>query len=342
MKFIATDGTVFEKRSEYRKYEMETQYSFRNKQNETLTKHPKSINGQPFEITSCQKCTIHILDHCDQVQIDHTSKTKVFIGASSESIFVRNCQHCTFTIACKQLRTRDCKDCTFYLYCKTEPIIETSVNIKFAPFNGAYPSHEKDMSSANLNPKLNLWFKIYDFNDESNTTCDKNWRYLTREEEDTLWCPLGPAENCCPRIDAEQVKTGNAAILNGNDSTIASLSNAAASMLVCKENQKMHDDSMQHIQSSNNDRYYSSGNSSKNQSTTNTTGNDKNVNDSLCRKNWYREKLFAVPRSFSSFMERLTICLASFWKKCLSCFFLEVHLLRHGEKDEITTSHGMY
>jgi Tubulin binding cofactor C len=46
----------------------------------------------------------------------------------------------SFTVACRQLRTRDCHDCTFHLYVKTEPIIETSHNMKFAPFNAAYRS----------------------------------------------------------------------------------------------------------------------------------------------------------------------------------------------------------
>jgi hypothetical protein len=38
----------------------------------------------------------------------------------------------------KQLRTRDCVDCSFALYSLTDPIIETSRGMAFAPFNGAY------------------------------------------------------------------------------------------------------------------------------------------------------------------------------------------------------------
>lgn len=84
------------------------------------------MQGQPFDIADCSKCTLQVLDHCDQVQIDNVSDSKVFIAGSSESIFVRDCKNTVFTIACKQLRTRDCTNCTFYLYSKTEPIIETS------------------------------------------------------------------------------------------------------------------------------------------------------------------------------------------------------------------------
>ncbi len=167
-----------------------------------LTKLPGSVSGQPFNIIDCKDCTITILDYCDQVQIDNVSNSKIFIGASSGSIFVRNCHNCTFTVACKQLRTRDCNDCTLYLYCKTEPIIECSEGMKFAPFNGAYPDHDKAMNAANLDPKNNLWYAVYDFNDELKSK--KNWSILNESDEDGLWCPLGAATNFCPRILPEK------------------------------------------------------------------------------------------------------------------------------------------
>ncbi len=90
-------------------------------------------------------------------------------------------------------------------------MIETSRRMKFGCFNGAYPGHEDDMKSAGLlvvekkkegetEMRLpNLWYAVYDFNDELKT--GDNWSLLTNEEEDELWCPLGPAENCCPRTN---------------------------------------------------------------------------------------------------------------------------------------------
>ena len=165
----------------------------------TLTKLPGSVSGQPFNIVKCSNSTLAVLDYCDQVQIDDVTKSRIFIGASSESIFIRDCKNCTFTVACKQLRTRDCTNCTIYLYCKTEPIIESSEGMKFGPFNGAYPGHEKAMRDANLTPNHNVWHAVYDFSDDLKT--NRNWSYVQEEEEDPLWCPLGKAENCCPRVD---------------------------------------------------------------------------------------------------------------------------------------------
>lgn len=65
------------------------------------------------------------------------------MAASGESVFVRECSDCVFTIACKQLRTRDCHNCTFFLYSKTEPVIELSDGLVVAPFNAAYEGHEQ-------------------------------------------------------------------------------------------------------------------------------------------------------------------------------------------------------
>jgi len=164
-------------------------------------KKPGSVQGQPFVIDNCNDCTLLVLDHCAQAQIDNVSNSKIFIGASSDSVFVRNCSDCTFTVACGQLRTRDCQNCTFNLYCKTEPVIETSLNMKFGPFNGVYPGHRGDLLDAELGGEdasdVNdeKWQNVFDFNDPSKTG-EKNWRLLQPDEQQGLWCPLGKAELC--------------------------------------------------------------------------------------------------------------------------------------------------
>ena len=69
----------------------------------------------------------------DQMQADRVSNCKIFIGPCSESVFLRNLTNCKVTVACKQLRTRDCVNCDIWLYAKTDPIIETSHHMRFAP-----------------------------------------------------------------------------------------------------------------------------------------------------------------------------------------------------------------
>jgi len=106
--FTASDGTGFADRNAYRKYEFELSYTFKKKSGVAgllteLRKDPGTISGQPFEIADCNHCKIMLLDSSEAVQVDYVENSRVFIGACCDSVFVRNCTSCTFTIACKQV-----------------------------------------------------------------------------------------------------------------------------------------------------------------------------------------------------------------------------------------------
>ena len=70
-------------------------------------------------------------------------------------------------------------------------MIETSTKMKFAPFNSSYPGHRDAMLAANLDPAVNKWNAVFDFNDRDET--QENWRLLLPEERDPLWSPLDDA-----------------------------------------------------------------------------------------------------------------------------------------------------
>ena len=114
--FTASDGKTFSSREDYRRYEMELRYTIKEQSDASIVRQDGDIEGQPFDIMDIKNSTIVLMDHMDQVQIDNVDNCKILIGASSESVFVREAKDCTFTIACKQLRTRDCINCTFHLY----------------------------------------------------------------------------------------------------------------------------------------------------------------------------------------------------------------------------------
>ncbi|CAK4079406.1 unnamed protein product [Aphanomyces euteiches] len=187
MPFTASDGTEFEDRDAWRQYEFETNFTFKNKKDETLTKFPGQIQGQPFDLADLENCQVFLLDHCDQVQIDNLVNCRVYVGPCSESVFVRNCQNCFFTIACKQLRTRDCSQIQVSLYSLTDPIIETSNNVLFSTFNAAYYGLRQQFTAANLEPENNHWTQVYDFNDPNKT--GENWK-LSHDAVEPFIIPL--------------------------------------------------------------------------------------------------------------------------------------------------------
>lgn len=105
---------------------------------------------------------------------------------------MRNCKDCVIYVCCKQLRTRDCENCTIYLYCKTEPIIEKSSGMKFGCFIGGYPEQEQHFKDAQLDPSVNKWSQIFDFNDEAKT--GENWSILSDADYADPWFPLAPVD----------------------------------------------------------------------------------------------------------------------------------------------------
>lgn len=128
-----------------------------------LIRRAPIVSGQGFEIADVTNCTIMVLDHANQVQIDNAVKCKIFIGASSSSVFIRDCKDCTFTIACKQLRTRDCNNIDINLLCTSEPVVEATTNARIYPFNGSYAGIAEHLKAANLSVEKNTWHKVFDF-----------------------------------------------------------------------------------------------------------------------------------------------------------------------------------
>ena len=67
---------------------------------------------------------------------------------------------CQIAVACQQLQVKNSSDVEFGLYCATKPTIESSKDIRFTCWMGAYPGLTQHFSKANLDPKANQWDKV--------------------------------------------------------------------------------------------------------------------------------------------------------------------------------------
>jgi len=79
----------------------------------------RKSKGQQFLIEECNDCKITVSDKIAALTVDYVKECNIVTGPIESSAFIRNCEDCTFVIACLQFRTRDCKNCTFYLYTST-------------------------------------------------------------------------------------------------------------------------------------------------------------------------------------------------------------------------------
>jgi hypothetical protein len=59
---------------------------------------------------------------------------------------------------------------------------------------GGYPEQAEHMKLANLNPAVNLWWGVFDFNDAEKT--GKNWSYIPPSERAAPWFPRGGEDQC--------------------------------------------------------------------------------------------------------------------------------------------------
>jgi protein XRP2 len=71
--------------------------------------------------------------------IDDCTNCKIIIGPCDGSIFIRTSKNCTISVVSKQLRFRDCQNLKIFTYCPSDPVIEASSGIFFAPFNAFFP-----------------------------------------------------------------------------------------------------------------------------------------------------------------------------------------------------------
>ena len=65
---------------------------------------------------------------------------------------LRDCGRIRLTAACQQLRTRTCTDLHLALYCFTDPIVESSSRVTFAPWDVAFAGLPALFTQARLDP----------------------------------------------------------------------------------------------------------------------------------------------------------------------------------------------
>lgn len=103
------------------------------------------------------------MDRMSSIYIDYCSDCHIFLGPVEGAVFIRNCSNITLIGICQQLRTRDCEDCRFGIHIQSDPIIESSSGMRFAPFSGTYPQLEEHLHASRIAQFSNNWYKVYDF-----------------------------------------------------------------------------------------------------------------------------------------------------------------------------------
>nr|XP_021523237.1 protein XRP2 isoform X1 [Aotus nancymaae] len=166
-------------------------YMFSGLKDETVGRLPGTVAGQQFLIQDCENCNIYIFDHSATITIDDCTNCIIFLGPVKGSVFFRNCRDCKCTLACQQFRVRDCRKLEVFLCCATQPIIESSSNIKFGCFQWYYPELAFQFKDAGLSIFNNTWSDIHDFTPVSG---ELNWSLLPEDAVVQDYVPVPTTE----------------------------------------------------------------------------------------------------------------------------------------------------
>ncbi|CAE8640158.1 unnamed protein product, partial [Polarella glacialis] len=141
-------------------------YNVHDRFNKVIVRKPGAfggIEGVDFHIEDCSGCTCLVCDKTEEFYADALVDCRVLIGPCASSTFIRNCENCTFWVVTRQFRVRDCTNCTFYVHCHTEPVIESSKDLRIAPFCAEYPGLSEHFREAKFDPAKNFWGAVFDF-----------------------------------------------------------------------------------------------------------------------------------------------------------------------------------
>jgi len=100
--------------------------------------------------------------------IDDCIDCTIVCGPCDGSIFIRTCTNCTVYIVSKQIRFRSCENVRVYTYCPSDPALESSVNVTFAPFNYMFPNLKQLFNDASFEQTDNKFRTVYDFSEQEN------------------------------------------------------------------------------------------------------------------------------------------------------------------------------
>lgn len=150
------------------------------KVDEKLLLDAENVNKNDVLLSDLTRCTVRIYGTPNTLHMVRLVQCTVLIGPVTTSVFVDDCRDCDFAFACQQLRLHNSTRCRIYLHVTSRAIIEDCTEISVAPYNWTYEDQASHFKLAGLDPKINNWNSVDDFN------------WLSKEKSSPNWCVLEP------------------------------------------------------------------------------------------------------------------------------------------------------
>ena len=158
-----------------------------NKVDEKLTLDAENVNKNDVLLSDLTRCTVKIYGTPNTLHMVSLIQCTILIGPVTTSVFVDDCRDCHFAFACQQLRLHTSTNCNIYLHVTSRAILEDCTEIKVAPYNWTYENQANHFKLAGLDPKINNWDSIDDFNWLSTNESSPNWCIIEPELRVKSW-----------------------------------------------------------------------------------------------------------------------------------------------------------
>lgn len=154
---------------------------------DSLTLDAENVNKNDVLLTDLTRCTVRIYGAPSTLHMVNLRQCTILVGPVSSSVFAQDCKDCNFAFACQQLRLHSSTDCSIYLHVTSRAIIEDCSQIRVAPYNWSYEDQMSHFNLAGLDPKINNWNCVDDFNWLSSEKNSPNWSILEPESWVKSW-----------------------------------------------------------------------------------------------------------------------------------------------------------
>ncbi|KAH3768108.1 tubulin-specific chaperone C [Pelomyxa schiedti] len=119
---------------------------------------------QDFSLDNLKRCKVFVLQQYVALRIACLHNCWVFCAPVAGSIHVENCSNCVLCFAGRQIRIHGTTNCKLFVFAKTNPIIENSSQLIFAPYCFDFEGKEGLFKACEFEESANRFSSVEDFN----------------------------------------------------------------------------------------------------------------------------------------------------------------------------------
>ena len=140
------------------------------------------MSNRDIWLHDLENCSVVIKGVPSTLHMTQLVNCRVVGGPVLSSVFLDNCRDSKIVFGCQQLRCHKSSRCDFYLHIRSRAIIEDCSECRFAPYSRDYPGREEEFAKAELEPGINNWDQVDDFNWLSSVEPSPHWSVLKGDE----------------------------------------------------------------------------------------------------------------------------------------------------------------